>query len=61
MARKKDGTTPRNIPIIALNAKAMDNDRDKCIQAAADEYASKPVNMNDLFAKMVRLTGRVHN
>ncbi|QCR33703.1 response regulator [Lysinibacillus sp. SGAir0095] len=38
------------IPIIAITAKAMKNDRDKCIEAGASDYISKPINLEQLFS-----------
>ena len=37
-----------NIPIIAMAALAMTGDRDRCIQAGADEYVTKPVRLKQL-------------
>ncbi|MBL0387578.1 response regulator [Tumebacillus sp. ITR2] len=41
-----------DLPIIALTAKAMKNDRAKCIDAGASDYISKPLNLEQLFSLM---------
>jgi CheY-like chemotaxis protein len=46
------------IPVIALTANAFDEDRKKALAAGADEYESKPVEMDRLLAKMRALLGR---
>ena len=40
------------LPIIALTAKAMKEDRQKCIEAGANDYMSKPVNVEKLLSLM---------
>lgn len=40
------------IPIIALTAKAMKEDRDKCLAAGASDYISKPLNMSEVISRM---------
>ncbi len=40
------------LPVIALTAKAMKEDRQKCIEAGANDYMSKPVNVEKLLSLM---------
>lgn len=40
------------LPVIALTAKAMKDDQAKCIEAGANDYIAKPVNLERLFSLM---------
>jgi len=41
-----------SLPIIAVTAKAMKGDRQKCIEAGASDYITKPVKIDQLLSLM---------
>lgn len=52
IAAMKEDPELRPIPVIAVTAQAMVGDRERCLDAGAASYVSKPVNVDELLAKL---------
>ncbi len=53
--RSNEKISKRHLPIISLTAHVMKGDREKCIEAGADDYIPKPIQPANLFAAMERM------
>ena len=49
---EKERGTEKKVPIIAITANTLDNDREKCIQAGMNDYLSKPFTAEQLINKI---------
>ena len=55
--RLRERETGHHVPIVAMTAQAMKNDRERCLSAGMDEYLAKPVRANDLHQMVDSLCG----
>jgi two-component system sensor histidine kinase/response regulator len=53
--RSRERATGGHLPVIALTARAMESDRERCLQAGMDDYLAKPFSAADLFGVMARV------
>lgn len=52
MAKMKEDDNLKAIPVIAVTAQAMVGDKERCIEAGAKGYVSKPVNVDELVLQL---------
>jgi CheY-like chemotaxis protein len=57
---EKRSAKPYRIPIIALTANTLDNDKDKCIQAGMDDYLPKPFSPEELYSIIEQFIEKVN-
>lgn len=50
--REKQASIEKEIPIIAITANTLDNDREKCFEVGMNEYLSKPFTVEELVYKV---------
>jgi len=59
--RSRERGTAAHIPIIAMTASAMKEDRDACLEAGMDAYVSKPIYPDELFSTLWSVVKSVRN
>ena len=53
--KMKSDAAMNSIPVVAITAQAMTGDREKCLEAGADGYISKPVDVTELVKLLNKL------
>jgi two-component system cell cycle response regulator DivK len=54
IAKMSEDPVLKNIPVIAVTAQAMLGDRERCLNAGAAGYVSKPINIDTLTELLVK-------
>jgi two-component system sensor histidine kinase/response regulator len=54
--RRREELTGEHQPVIALTAHALVGDQQRCLRAGMDAYISKPIDKNELFTMIERLS-----
>jgi two-component system, sensor histidine kinase and response regulator len=57
--RKKEESTGKHIPIIAMTAHALKGDQERCVAAGMDGYVSKPIRTSELFSTIESFLGQL--
>jgi PAS domain S-box-containing protein len=53
--RQRERSTGRHLPVVALTARSMKEDRQRCLEAGMDDYLAKPLHRKQLFAAIERV------
>ena len=61
MQRIRSTPSIANVPLVAVTAKAMKGDRQKCLDAGASDYIAKPVDIDLLLALLRVWVGKTRN
>jgi CheY-like chemotaxis protein len=59
--RAKEKVSGAHLPIVAVTAYAMPEDRERCLEAGMDGYLSKPILSHELFATIERFSARAQS
>ncbi len=57
LRQREAATGARHVPVIAMTARAMDEDRERCLAAGMDGYLSKPIDQAELFNVLAQYGG----
>jgi CheY-like chemotaxis protein len=58
LIREREASTGAHIPILALTARAMKGDKERCLSSGFDGYVSKPIRADELSAAILEMTRR---
>ncbi|MFA5059153.1 MAG: PAS domain S-box protein [Candidatus Omnitrophota bacterium] len=61
LIREEEKQTGKHIPIIAMTARAMEGDEEKCLASGMDGYVAKPIDFNKLYTTVEGILSRKAN